>query len=101
MLFCSLKFFYFFLIVFCVYWIIPWRLARTFILLVASFYFYASWNKWLALIICVSTFIDYLLALGIEAWEDPRLRKSFSSLSVVGKHGLLVYFQYPTFAFHY
>src|SRR5258708_7580547 len=32
--------------------------ARVWLLLCASFFFYASWSKWLALVICVSTGMD-------------------------------------------
>ena len=74
MLFCSWNFAHFFLVVFAVYWLPPWRnfhwsLAlpgrsrwqwtvtgdevRIWWLLAASFYFYASWNRQLALLICL------------------------------------------------
>ena len=73
MLFCSWTFAQFFLIVFAVYWLIPWRRlhwvvplpltggrtvrltgdeVRLWWLVAASFYFYASWNPQLALLIC-------------------------------------------------
>ena len=75
MLFCSEKFLLFFTLVFVVYWAMPWRAARVYLLLAASFYFYASWNQWLALIIGVSTTIDYFLARGMDAAVNPRRRK--------------------------
>ncbi len=66
MLFCSQQFIVFFALIFALYWLLPWRRPRVWLLLGASFYFYASWNKELAFIICVSTALDYLLALGME-----------------------------------
>ena len=36
---------------------------------------YASWNKWLALLIVASTALDYLLALGMDAAPSQGLRK--------------------------
>ena len=67
MLFCSLQFVLFFAVVFTLYWVTPWQRARVWLLLGASYYFYASWNHWLALIICVSTVVDYLIARGMDA----------------------------------
>ena len=41
MLFCSQQFVLFFIAVFAVYWMLPWHRARVWLLLAASFYFYA------------------------------------------------------------
>ena len=51
MLFVTQKFLIFFAIVFTVYWAIPWRRPRVWLLLAASYYFYYSFNKWLALVV--------------------------------------------------
>ena len=40
---------FFFAVVFAVYWALPWHRARDLAAAGASFYFYASWNRWLAL----------------------------------------------------
>src|SRR5207245_7912798 len=71
MLFCSKQFFLFFAAVFALHWAMPWHRLRVVLLVVASFYFYASWNKWLALIICATTCMDYVVALGIERCRTP------------------------------
>jgi alginate O-acetyltransferase complex protein AlgI len=97
MQFCSQKFFLFFLLIFCLYWVLPWRRVRVGLLLAASFYFYASWNKWLALLICVSTLLDYLLALGIEHSAASWRRKLFLGVSLIANLGLLCYFKYANF----
>jgi alginate O-acetyltransferase complex protein AlgI len=98
MLFCTWQFCAFFTIVFIVYWSLPWRLARVYLLLGASLFFYAAWNKWLALVLVVSSLVDYLLAVGIDAWpERPRLRWLLVILSVVANLGLLCYFKYANF----
>jgi alginate O-acetyltransferase complex protein AlgI len=97
MQFCSQKFFLFFLLIFALYWMLPWRRLRVVLLLSASFYFYASWNKWLALLICVSTLLDYLLALGIERSTANGLRKSLLCFSLFANLGLLCYFKYANF----
>jgi alginate O-acetyltransferase complex protein AlgI len=96
-LFCSPQFCVFFLVVFLAYWVMPWRSARVYLLLAASFYFYAAWNHWLALLLCVSSLLDYLLARGMEAWSVPRLRKLLLFVSLGGNLGLLCYFKYANF----
>ena len=97
MLFCSEKFLIFFTLVFLAYWAMPWHRARVYLLLVASFYFYASWNSWLALIIGVSTTIDFFVARGMDATDNPRRRKALLSVTVVANLGLLCYFKYVNF----
>jgi alginate O-acetyltransferase complex protein AlgI len=97
MLFCSLQFAIFFTIIFFSYWALPWHRVRVWLLLIASFYFYASWNKWLALIICVSTAMDYVIALRMEKLSTPWRRKFYLGISLVANLGLLVYFKYANF----
>jgi alginate O-acetyltransferase complex protein AlgI len=97
MLFCSVEFMVFFAALLIVYWSVPWRRARVWLLLVASFCFYASWNKWLAIIICISTLLDYLLALGMELSTVPWRRKSLLTVSLLANLGLLCYFKYANF----
>src|SRR4051794_5989223 len=97
MLFCSQRFLIFFAIVFLVYWSLPRAQWRTYFLLAASFYFYASWNKWLALIIGVSCLLDYLIAHGMEWSSSPRARLGLLLLSLGANLGLLVYFKYANF----
>src|SRR5712692_7453294 len=97
MLFCSQQFLVFFTAVFIVYWALPWQRCRVWLLLAASFYFYASWNKWLAGIICLSTAMDYAVARGMEASSVPRWRKLLLGLSLVANLALLCYFKYANF----
>lgn len=97
MLFCSQKFLIFFTVVFTLYWLLRWQTVRVWLLLGASFYFYASWNKWLALLICVSTTLDYLVARVLDASHSPRVRKSLVAVSVIANLGLLCYFKYANF----
>jgi alginate O-acetyltransferase complex protein AlgI len=116
MLFCSWTFTQFFALVFAVYWLIPWRRLnlnlklprgkawlltgqemRVWWLLAASFYFYASWNRKLALLIVGSTLLDYFIGLGLEAARAPRLRRGLLALSVTANLGLLCYFKYANF----
>lgn len=97
MLFCSTQFFLFFAVVFLAYWSMPWKRGRVYLLLAASFTFYASWNRWLALIICFSTALDYILARGMEAVSRPAPRRWLLTASIVANLGLLCYFKYANF----
>jgi alginate O-acetyltransferase complex protein AlgI len=97
MLFCSEQFLLFFAALFAVYWMLPWRRARVWLLLAASFYFYACWNKQLALIIGASTLLDYLLALGMERSAVPWRRRLLLTVSLAANLGLLCYFKYANF----
>jgi alginate O-acetyltransferase complex protein AlgI len=97
MLFCSQVYLIFFTCVFLLYWMTPWQQARVWLLLAASFYFYASWNKGLACVIAGSTFIDYWLARGMDGCSSHRLRKCLLTISIVGNLGLLCYFKYANF----
>jgi alginate O-acetyltransferase complex protein AlgI len=100
MLFCSAQFTIFFTVVFAVYWALPWQRARVWGLLAASFSFYASWNKWLALIICVSTALDFLIARALESSQEQRWRRLLLTVSIVVNLGLLFYFKYANFFLH-
>jgi len=97
MLFCSKQYLLFFVVVFAVYWTLPWRRARVWLLLGASFYFYASWNEWLATIVCVSSLFDYLLARGMDVSRSPRGRRTLLGLSLAMNLGILAYFKYANF----
>ncbi len=97
MLFYSVEFLVSFTAFLFVYWMTPWKRARVWMLLVASFCFYASWSKWLALIVCGSSLLDYLLALGMEHSTVAWRRKLLLCLSVVANLGLLCFFKYVNF----
>jgi alginate O-acetyltransferase complex protein AlgI len=71
--------------------------GRVWLLMMSSFFFYACFNKWLALIICVSTAMDYFIARGLAASESTYVRRSLLTLSIVANLGLLVLFKYYNF----
>ncbi|HTU20103.1 MAG TPA: MBOAT family protein [Gemmataceae bacterium] len=97
MLFCSISFMIFFAALLVIYWSLPWQRARIWLLIAASFYFYATWNKWLAIILCISTVVDYLLALAIERSTVMGRRKLLLCISLFANLGLLCYFKYANF----
>jgi alginate O-acetyltransferase complex protein AlgI len=87
MLFCSQRFLLFFAVVFALYWVLPWRQPRVWLLLAASFYFYACRNRKLAFIICASTLLDYILDLGMEHSLAGWRRKLLLGASLVANLG--------------
>ena len=113
MLFCSWNFARFFVIVFSVYWLVPWHRLRfplgrrglvltgdelrVWWLLAASFQFYASWSKRLAFLICATSLMDYGIGLGLAALTTPRLRRALLGLSLLANLGILCYFKYANF----
>jgi alginate O-acetyltransferase complex protein AlgI len=78
-------------------WVFGPHRGRVWLLLAASFYFYASVTLWLALLIFASTILDYCLAHGIQALKNPVGRKALVTVSVVANLGLLCYFKYTNF----
>src|SRR5436190_16286613 len=97
MLFCSLPFLTFFAVIFASYWALPWRSARTWLLLGASFYFYASWNQWLACLVSASAALDFVLARAIEVTGSSKRRRVLVTISIISNLGLLTYFKYANF----
>ncbi len=97
MLFPTFAFLVFFLVVFAVYWALPGHRARKAWLLVASVYFYASWNPWLVGLIAFSAAVDFVMALVLERVESPGRRRLLLVLSISTNLGLLVYFKYVNF----
>jgi alginate O-acetyltransferase complex protein AlgI len=71
--------------------------ARVLLLLASSFFFYASWNRWLALLICVTTLMDYFVALGCDRFASNMARRTLLILSLVVNLGLLAYMKYSDF----
>lgn len=98
MLFNSLDFLIFFLIVLFVYFVIP-RKVRYIWLLVTSYYFYMCWNASYALLLLASTVITYVSALLIGQWKaKARLKKCMVGISLILNLGILFLYKYFNFA---
>jgi len=97
MLFCTPVFLIFFLVIFTVYWVTPWQQLRVWILLAASYYFYWKWNGWLATLVVLTSFLDYVFARGIEGSCIPWRKRLLLLTSLVMNLGVLVYFKYANF----
>jgi alginate O-acetyltransferase complex protein AlgI len=97
MLFTTHQYLIFFLVVFFAYWAMPWPRMRVYLLLGASFYFYASWNEWLALLVTGTATLDWALAHGMDASKSRGLRRLFAAVSIGVNLGVLCYFKYTNF----
>ncbi len=97
MLFNSFEFWIFFGIVLILYRASGHRLQNR-MLLLASYYFYGSWDWRFLSLIVVSTVVDYYVGLGLVSPESSRARrKRLVSLSVAVNLGLLGVFKYLGF----
>jgi len=97
MLFTTHQYLIFFVAVFALYWAMPWPRLRIYLLLAASFYFYATWNQWLALLVTGTATLDYILARWIEAAPSRRVGRLLVAVSIGVNLGVLCYFKYVNF----
>jgi alginate O-acetyltransferase complex protein AlgI len=93
-IFHSLDFIVFFVVVVAAYWSLPRRWQNV-LLLVASYVFYGYVHPWFLILIGTSTVIDYCAARGMEA--RPAWRGRFMALSVISNFGMLGFFKYFNF----
>lgn len=106
MLFNSIDFLIFFPIVVMIYYFFP-KKYRYLWLLVASYYFYMSWNAEYALLLFFSTAVTYLASRGI-AWvevtdkelkvQNRTAKKLFVAGSLVANLMILFFFKYANFS---
>ncbi len=97
MLFNSLSFLIFFPIVVGIYFIIPQKI-RWIWLLIASYYYYMSWNAKYASLLALSTVITWLSGLLIEKCAGKKngetLKKILIAFSFLSNLGILFIFKY-------
>jgi alginate O-acetyltransferase complex protein AlgI len=98
-LFNSLPFILFFIVVFGLYWSTPWHKGRLGILLLASWFFYAWWRPPYLIMFLIITAMNYILArlVGRDRDTDPHRAGVWMILSIVGNLGTLAYFKYTNF----
>ncbi len=99
MLFNSLNFALFFPIVFLLYWFVANRNLRlqNLLLLVASYFFYATWDYRFLFLLIFSTLLDYYTGIKIHHAEGDRNRKFWLWLSISINLGFLAVFKYYNF----
>ncbi len=98
MVFNSLTFLLFFLIVLVLHHLpLRWSVKK-FNLLLASYLFYAAWNPPFVILLWVSTLVDWFVARRMARAENRAARRGFLFLSLGVNLGLLGFFKYGNFA---
>src|SRR6188768_4220479 len=97
MLFNSLTFVAFFLIVLAAYWTMRSWEARKNLLLVASYIFYGAWNPPFAALLFATTALDFYLGRKMGRVHTPAERRVWLWLSVASNLSMLGFFKYGNF----
>lgn len=95
MLFNSIPFILFFLVVVVLYYLSPQRF-RWMILLAASYFFYMSWQPVYVLLIAFTTLVSYWIGVKSDI-KDKKVRQRLLWLSVGVNLGVLFFFKYFNF----
>lgn len=96
MLFNSFEYLVFFPSIVLLYFLLP-NSKRWFLLLIASYYFYMSWNAGFILLIVFSTLVDYWAGIQMGKQKERRDRKRYLWVSLLSNLGLLFAFKYFNF----
>lgn len=97
MIFNSVVFLIFFVIVFTFYWGLPKKYFRyqNILLLIASYVFYGWWDWRFLSLIVFSTLLDFFI--GIKIFSSTTKKKMFLIISLISNLGLLCVFKYFNF----
>jgi alginate O-acetyltransferase complex protein AlgI len=95
MLFNTVDYWLFFFTVLALFYSLPFRIGKVFLLL-ASYFFYMCWDPRFIVLILASTVIDYVLGILLESARGPR-RKLWLISSLVVNLGILCFFKYYNF----
>ncbi len=98
MLFNSLSFFAFLIVVLALYYskFLNWK-SKKGMLLLASYIFYGLWNPPLVILLWISTMVDWTAGNKLAKEEDPKIRKLWLLLSMFVNLGFLAFFKYGDF----
>ncbi|HTU62692.1 MAG TPA: MBOAT family O-acyltransferase [Polyangiales bacterium] len=98
MIFNSITFVLFFATVLLFYRLLPSWTAKKTLLLVASYVFYGAWNPPFALLLALTTLLDFWLARRMWSCESDRARRAYLTVSLTANLSVLSYFKYGNFA---
>jgi D-alanyl-lipoteichoic acid acyltransferase DltB (MBOAT superfamily) len=96
MVFTSLAFIIFYIIVFAIYWL-PGKDGQNRLVVASGLVFYGWWDWRFAVLLLVTTGIDYGVGLALEREHDDRRRRAWLLLSLVTNLGVLGFFKYFNF----
>lgn len=97
MIFNSIGFFWFMLIVVPLFFLLPQRFRWLF-MLAASYYFYMQWNIKYTILIVLTTLVNYLAGLWLGAGVTQKTKNRILVGSLCANLGLLFVFKYYNFA---
>lgn len=99
MLFNSIEFSIFLVLVFICYWFLLQKnlKAQNLLLLISSYFFYGWWNWKFLTLIAFSSFLDFFLGQKIQHSHRNTQRKVFLLMSMVTNLGVLGFFKYYNF----
>ncbi|MGH9050564.1 MAG: MBOAT family O-acyltransferase [Acidimicrobiia bacterium] len=98
MLFPTVTFAIFYMIVLPVNWLLmQWRTRWKLFMLAASYYFYGYFELRFVVLLMVSTVFNQICAQAIHRNESERVRRGVLALAVAGNLGILAYFKYYGF----
>lgn len=99
MLFNSLIFAVFLPLVAILFWLLPQRYRNPFLLL-ASYYFYYSYNPWYLILLIGTSLLDFELVKAILRTPLAERRKLYLVLGLLSNLGLLMAFKYSAFFYN-
>lgn len=99
MVFNSLNFFIFLPFVFIAYWLIQPK-GRNVCMLLASYYFYFSYNPWFLLLLIGTSVLDFYVARLISKTNSSKYKKTFLVFSLTTNIGVLFIFKYFVFFYN-
>lgn len=95
-LFNSWEYILFLLAVVVTYWLLDLK-KQNWLLLIASIFFYATWDWRFIFLILISTSVDYFAALQIASHKDHQTRQTWLIASISVNLGILAIFKYYSF----
>ena len=96
MLFNTLEFAIFFIIVYCIYLLLNHKRQNIF-LLAASYFFYAAWNWKFLFLMFFSTAICYTCSIKVYEQTNSKLRKIYLFIAIITDLLILGFFKYYNF----
>lgn len=96
MVFNSIEYLFFLPIVLVLFFIVPQKI-KWIVLLIASYYFYMSWNPKYIILLLFFTIFNYYIALRIDKNNEKTKRKRLLIISVVTNLSMLFIFKYLNF----
>jgi alginate O-acetyltransferase complex protein AlgI len=99
MFFNSINFVIFLSIVFVLYWFVVNRnlKSQNILLLISSYFFYASWDWRFLFLLFFSTLLDFFAGIKISETKNQRSKKFWFWLSISANLGFLFFFKYYNF----